>query len=60
VAPDGLTPQSALFIGLLVDGFHLAPRGMGAIATPATEADLDDLATSILSRLGAMQAVAIS
>jgi glutamate-1-semialdehyde 2,1-aminomutase len=60
VAPDGLTPQGALFIGLLVDGFHLAPRGMGAIATPATDDDLDDLATAVLSRLGAMQAVAIS
>ena len=26
-------PPAALFLGLLVDGFHLAPRGMGAIAT---------------------------
>jgi glutamate-1-semialdehyde 2,1-aminomutase len=59
-APDGLTPQSALFVGLLVDGFHLAPRGMGAIATPATDEDIGDLATAILSRLGAMQAVAVS
>ena len=59
-APDGLTPQSALFMGLLVDGLHLSPRGMGAIATPATDEDLDDLATAILSRLGSMQAVAIS
>jgi len=57
-APDGLTPQSALFLGLLVDGFQLAPRGMGAIATPTTEADVDDLARAVLTRLGAMQAVA--
>ena len=41
VAPDGLTPQAALFLGLLLDGFHLAPRGMGALATPTTEADVD-------------------
>jgi glutamate-1-semialdehyde 2,1-aminomutase len=60
VAPDDMTPQSALFMGLLVDGLHLSPRGMGAIATPATDEDLDDLATAILSRLGSMQAVAIS
>ena len=33
---------------------------MGAIATPATDADVDDLAAAILSRLGAMQAMAIS
>ncbi len=57
-APDGLTPQSALFLGLLVDGFQLAPRGMGAIATPTTEADVDDLARAVLTRLGAMQAIA--
>jgi glutamate-1-semialdehyde 2,1-aminomutase len=56
--PDGLTPQAALFVGLLVDGFHLAPRGMGSIATPTTEADVDDLAAAVLGRLGAMQAVA--
>ncbi len=57
-APDGLTPQSALFLGLLVDGFQLAPRGMGSIATPTTEADVDDLVRAVLTRLGAMQAVA--
>ena len=56
-APEGLTPQSAMFLGLLLDGFHLAPRGMGAIATPATEADLDDLIASVAGRLATMQAV---
>ena len=55
--PEGLTAQAALFLGLLVDGFHLAPRGMGAIATPATEGDIDDLIGSIVGRLAAMQAV---
>jgi glutamate-1-semialdehyde 2,1-aminomutase len=57
VPPDGLSPQAALFIGLLIDGFHLAPRGMGSIATPTTDKDVDDLARSVLGRLGAMQVV---
>jgi glutamate-1-semialdehyde 2,1-aminomutase len=56
--PDGLSPQAALFLGLLVDGFQLAPRGMGALSTPATDADVDDLAAAVLRRVGAMQAVA--
>ena len=60
VGPDGLSAEAALFIGLLLDGFHLAPRGMGAIATPATDADVDDLAAAVLARLGAMQTVAAS
>jgi len=58
VASEDLTPQSALFLGLLVDGFHLAPRGMGALSTPMTEADLDDLVQAVAGRIGAMQAVA--
>ena len=57
VPPDGLTPQSALFLGLLLDGFHLAPRGMGALATPTTIKDVDELAQAVISRLGAMHAV---
>ena len=56
--PEGLSVQAAMFLGLLVDGFHLAPRGMGALATPATETDVDELAAAVLRRLGAMQAVA--
>jgi len=55
---DGLTAQSALFIGLLLDGFHLAPRGMGALSTPTTDADVDDLVAAVLGRLAAMQSVA--
>jgi len=54
---DGLSPQAALFLGLLIDGFHLAPRGMGALSTPTTDADVDTLVTAILGRLGAMQTV---
>jgi glutamate-1-semialdehyde 2,1-aminomutase len=57
VPPEGLTPQAAMFVGLLVDGFHLAPRGMGALSTVATDADLDDLTAAIVGRLAPMQAV---
>jgi glutamate-1-semialdehyde 2,1-aminomutase len=55
--PDGLSPEAAQFIGLLLDGFHLAPRGMGAIAVPTTDADVDDIAAAVLARLVSMQAV---
>jgi glutamate-1-semialdehyde 2,1-aminomutase len=58
VAHDGLTPAAALFIGLLLDGFHLAPRGMGALAVPTTDRDVDDLIAAVVGRIGAMQAVA--
>jgi glutamate-1-semialdehyde 2,1-aminomutase len=37
-----------LFVGLLLEGFYLAPRGMGAVAVPATDADVDDLAAAIV------------
>ena len=59
VPADGLSPQAALFIGLLLDGFHLAPRGMGALSTPTTDSDVDDLAGAVLARLGSMQAFAV-
>ncbi len=54
VPPDGLTAPAALFLGLLVDGFHVAPRGMGAIATPTSDGDVDDLARAIVGRLRSM------
>jgi glutamate-1-semialdehyde 2,1-aminomutase len=57
---DALSPTESLFLGLLVDGFHLAPRGMGAISTPATEDDIDALADAVVGRLGAMQPAAVS
>jgi glutamate-1-semialdehyde 2,1-aminomutase len=60
VAPEGMTPASALFLGLLLDGFHLAPRGMGALATPATDGDLEDLVTAVTRRIRSMQAVAVA
>jgi glutamate-1-semialdehyde 2,1-aminomutase len=55
----GLTAAQTLFLGLLIDGFHLAPRGMGAIATPATERDVDDLAEAVVGRLAAMSREAV-
>jgi glutamate-1-semialdehyde 2,1-aminomutase len=42
------TGAADLFLGLLLEGFYLAPRGMGAIATPASDADVDDLAEAIV------------
>jgi glutamate-1-semialdehyde 2,1-aminomutase len=57
---DALSPTESLFLGLLVDGFHLAPRGMGAISTPVTEEDIDALADAVVGRLGAMQPAAVS
>jgi glutamate-1-semialdehyde 2,1-aminomutase len=55
-----LSASETLFLGLLVDGFHLAPRGMGALSTPATEADVDALANAVVGRLAEMQPVAVS
>jgi glutamate-1-semialdehyde 2,1-aminomutase len=52
---DGLSASGSLFLGLLLDGFHIAPRGMGAISMPTTEADVDELADAVLGRLAAMQ-----
>jgi glutamate-1-semialdehyde 2,1-aminomutase len=50
-----LTASQTLFLGLLVDGFHLAPRGMGAISTPVTEGDVDELAGAVVDRLTLLQ-----
>jgi glutamate-1-semialdehyde 2,1-aminomutase len=55
---EALSATGSLFLGLLVDGFHLAPRGMGAISTPVTEQDVDALADAILVRLAAMRPAA--
>ena len=48
----GAGRPSELYLGLLLDGFLMAPRGMGAIPTVATEADVDDLADAIAAVLG--------
>jgi glutamate-1-semialdehyde 2,1-aminomutase len=42
-----------LFVRLLLAGFYLAPRGMGAIATPATDRDVDELADAIVAAAAA-------
>jgi glutamate-1-semialdehyde 2,1-aminomutase len=56
---DTLSPAETLFLGLLNDGFHLAPRGMGAISTPALEGDVDALAAAVVARLAAMRHSAV-
>jgi hypothetical protein len=43
----GVAGGPTLFLGLLLQGFYLAPRGMGAIAAIATEADVDALAAAV-------------
>jgi glutamate-1-semialdehyde 2,1-aminomutase len=58
VTATGHAVASELFLGLLVAGFYLAPRGMGAIAVPATESDIDDLAGAILRVVGSLSPVA--
>jgi len=50
----GAGQPSELFLGLLLEGFYLAPRGMGAIPTVATEQDVDDLADAIARVLAAI------
>jgi glutamate-1-semialdehyde 2,1-aminomutase len=54
-APGAGRP-SELFLGLLLEGFWLAPRGMGAIPTIATEQDVDDVADAIARVLGSIEA----
>ena len=54
----GHDAASELFLGLLLEGFYLAPRGMGAIAVPATESDIDELADAILRVVGSLAPVA--
>jgi glutamate-1-semialdehyde 2,1-aminomutase len=43
----GAGQPSELYLGLLVAGVLMAPRGMGAIPTVATAADVDELADTI-------------
>ena len=59
LAVDGLEPHAALYLGLVLDGFLLAPRGMGALNTAVTERDVDELADAILARLRAGSAAAV-
>ena len=43
----GVAGGPTLFLALLLEGFYLAPRGMGAIPVIATEADVDELASAV-------------
>ena len=43
----GVNEAPGLFLGLLLEGFYLAPRGMGAIPLVASETDVDELAAAI-------------
>jgi glutamate-1-semialdehyde 2,1-aminomutase len=54
----GVAGAPALFLGLLLEGFYLAPRGMGAIPAIATETDIDELAGAIGRVLAAIQRAA--
>jgi glutamate-1-semialdehyde 2,1-aminomutase len=53
----GVTEVPSLFLGLLLEGFYLAPRGMGAIPAIATESDVDDLAAAVGRVLRAIQRI---
>jgi glutamate-1-semialdehyde 2,1-aminomutase len=47
-ARAGANEQSrALLLALLNEGFFLAPRGMGCITTPMTEAEVEGLASAV-------------
>jgi glutamate-1-semialdehyde 2,1-aminomutase len=43
----GVASPPDLYLGLLLEGFYVAPRGMGGIPLIATEADVDDFAAAI-------------
>jgi glutamate-1-semialdehyde 2,1-aminomutase len=47
----GAGQPSELYLGLLLAGVLMAPRGMGAIPTVATERDVDDLADTVANVL---------
>jgi glutamate-1-semialdehyde 2,1-aminomutase len=52
----GADQPNNLFLGMLLEGFAIAPRGMGSIPTVATETDIDELARAlgrVLSRIAA-------
>ena len=52
----GANEPNELFLGMLLEGFAVAPRGMGSIPTVASEQDIDDLARAfgrVLARMAA-------
>jgi glutamate-1-semialdehyde 2,1-aminomutase len=40
-------PPADLYLGLLLEGFQIAPRGMGGLSTPVTLDDVDDFAEAV-------------
>ena len=57
----GTQSSPEMFLGLLLEGFYIAPRGRGAIPLIATESDVDDLAAAagrILNRTRRVEEVA--
>jgi glutamate-1-semialdehyde 2,1-aminomutase len=55
----GVSGTASLFLGLLLEGFYLAPRGMGAIPLIATDSDVDDLAAAVMRVLRSIQHVPV-
>jgi len=55
----GVGGGPTLYLGLLLDGFFLAPRGMGAIPAIASENDVDDLAAAIGRTLVRLEPAAV-
>ena len=53
----GVDAVPELFLGLLLEGFYVAPRGMGGIPLIATEADIDDFVAAIGRTLRRIQRV---
>jgi glutamate-1-semialdehyde 2,1-aminomutase len=56
----GARTPPAFFLGLLLEGFYLAPRGMGAIPAIADDADVDELAAAVGRVLGALEPAGVS
>jgi glutamate-1-semialdehyde 2,1-aminomutase len=53
----GVLEAPGLFLGLLLEGFYVAPRGMGAIPLVATDSDVDELAAAITRVVESLQPV---
>lgn len=51
----GVEEAPGLFLGLLLEGFYIAPRGMGAIPLVASDSDVDELAAAINRVVGRIQ-----
>jgi glutamate-1-semialdehyde 2,1-aminomutase len=51
----GVAGGPTLFLALLLEGFYVAPRGMGAIPAIAADSDIDDLAAAIGRALAVLQ-----